>query len=150
TYADLNFDKTDKLSIKDAFETTLVDGQGKPLVHAFQSARDALFNITEDQAPAMSQEASLQNQTVTVDLSQVPPGTSATLIIRLMNNDRDTNTSVRIPCVQFPMPDQPPTVTVALANDTAPSGPGSDPYRTDLLTNDATISGTASDDIGVS
>ena len=41
------------------------------------------------------------------------------------------------------------SVTVGLTNDTAPDGPGSDPYRSDLLTNDPRVSGTATDDHGI-
>ena len=46
-------------------------------------------------------------------------------------------TTVSISCHLGPM------VTVGLANDTAPSGPNTDSYRTDLLTNDPTVTGTA-------
>src|SRR5262249_8690252 len=61
-------------------------------------------------------------------------------------------TSVQIVCVAIPTgtTNQPPSVTVALANDTAPPGPAGDPYRHDLLTNDPTLTGTATDDQGIS
>ena len=37
-----------------------------------------------------------------------------------------------------------------MENDTAPPGPGNEPYLTDGLTNDATVIGSASDDLGIS
>ena len=40
-------------------------------------------------------------------------------------------------------------MTVDLENDTAPTGPGTDAYQTDRLTNDPTVYGTASDDLGI-
>src|SRR4030095_1991254 len=43
----------------------------------------------------------------------------------------------------------PPEATVELANDTAPPPPGNEPYLTDKLTNDPTLTGPADDDEGV-
>src|SRR5262249_26229006 len=81
---------------------------------------------------------------VSVDISKVAPGSTAKLILRLVNNDRDVGTTVRLPGC-----DAPPEATIGLANDTAPEGPGTDVYRTDKLTNDPTVTGTARDDQGV-
>jgi hypothetical protein len=53
---------------------------------------------------------------------------------------------VRLACVHA---DILPVVTVGLVNDTAPTGPGSAPYLTDLLTNDPRVQGTTDDDEGV-
>src|SRR5262249_10614302 len=64
------------------------------------AGRDAYFNITEGQPAALGQEASLNGQTVALDLSAISAGTTATLIVRLVNNDTDHNTSVAITCVQ--------------------------------------------------
>ena len=49
----------------------------------------------------------------------------------------------------IPPPDDPPAVSIALMNDTAPNEPGNDPYLTDLLTNDPRVAGTTTDDVAV-
>ena len=150
TYADLNLDATDPDSINDAFEAALVDGDGNPLVHTIEAGRDAFFNISEDQPADVGDGTTVEDERVTVDLSGVLPGTAATLIFRLVNNDSDTGSSVRILGGGTPGDDDPPVVTVELENDTAPEGPDNVPYLTDLLTNDATVLGTAIDDLGIS
>ncbi len=147
-YTDLRFDAADSDSINDAFEVALVDLQGHSLVLPFATNRDAFFNATEDQPLALGAEARHDNGLITLDLAQVPPDTTATLMLRLVNNDQDVNTQVRILCVD--LPDDPPAVTVALENDTAPDRPAGDPFRTDLLTNDPAVRGTVSDDLGIS
>ena len=128
TFTDLNFDATDPDFINDAFEASLVDDRGNPLVHTIGVGRDAFFNITEGEPPALGTETSLNAgviQTVSVDLSDVPAGTNATLNFRLVNNDSDTQTSVRILDVFLPgNTDDPPQISAALASDTAPSGTG--------------------------
>ena len=71
-------------------------------------------------------------------------------MFRLVNNDADVETTIHILDVQLTSGDDaPPAVTVGLTNDTAPDGPGSDPYRSDLLSNDPRVSGTATDDHGI-
>src|SRR5262249_24380059 len=76
------------------------DSSGQSLVHTIGAGRDAFFNITEGQSAALGSEATLNGQTVALDLSGVFAGTTATLILRLVNNDSDHNTSVSITCVQ--------------------------------------------------
>src|SRR5262249_6541115 len=71
--------------------------------------------------------------------------TQATLVFRLVNNDRDTHSTVRIRS----QPDDPPMASVGLLHDTAPEGPGTEQYHFDRLTNDPTVTGTATDDLGV-
>ncbi|MCA2577755.1 MAG: tandem-95 repeat protein [Microcystis sp. M41BS1] len=100
TYNDLNFDTTDSDSINDAFEVALVDAQGNSLIHTIQPNRDAFFNITENQPSAVASGVSIAGMTVKVNLTGVTPG-DATLIFRLVNNDSDTQTSVRIRDIQL-------------------------------------------------
>jgi RHS repeat-associated protein len=100
TYNDLNFDTTDPDSINDAFEVALVDAQGNSLIHTIQPNRDAFFNITENQPSAFASGVSIAGMTVKVNLTGVTPG-DATLIFRLVNNDSDTQTSVRIKNIQL-------------------------------------------------
>jgi len=95
-----SFDTTDPDSIKDAFEVALIDGDGYSLVDTFTAQRDAYFNLTEDLPAALgagvAHTAVSQDHQVTLDISNVPPGTEATLTFRLVNNDTDTETTVTI------------------------------------------------------
>ena len=102
TYEDLNFDTTDTDFINDAFEAALVDQNGNSLVATYTSDRDAFFNISEDVGTATGSGVSIEGTTVTVDLSEVLEGESATLFLRLANNDDDTTTSVRITAFDLP------------------------------------------------
>ena len=153
TFTDLDFDTTDPDSINDAFEAALVDEQGNPIVHPIRPAQDAFFNITEGEPAALSAETMLTPgtiQTVTVDLSDIPAGTQATLQFRLVNNDSDTTTRVRILDVFLPgSENNPPQATISLTNDTAPAGEELGPLGTDLLSNDSRVQGTVSDDQGI-
>lgn len=148
-----SFDTTDPDSIKDAFEVALLDSDGYSLVGTFTAQRDAYFNLTEDLPAALGEgvahTAVSQGHQVTLDISNAPSGTEATLTFRLVNNDTDTETTVTILSVDITSQATPPSVTIGLLNDTAPEGPGSEPYRTDLLTNDPTVTGTAADDEAV-
>lgn len=149
TYSELSFDTSDHDSINDAFEAALLDDQGRTLVQPFAPARDAFINFTEEQPVAAAPGVIQVGGTVTVDISSLAPDTSATLVFRLVNNDQDENTTVHIETVDVFSGDAPPQVSAGLANDTAPAGPGTDAFRSDGLTNDATIAGTVSDDIGI-
>ena len=129
----------------------LLDDSGQTVSLPFTSGRDAYWNMTEDVGSQFGSEVSESGRTVTLDLSAVPDGTDATLVFRLVNNDADTGTSVRITQVELlgEGNDQPPTASIRLANDTAPAGPDTDIYRTDGLTNDATVTGQVNDAEGI-
>ncbi len=100
TFADLQFDADDDF-IRDAFEIALVDGAGRSLVHTIGGGLlDAAFNLTEGEPPLLGVNTQLAGQTVLIDLMHIAAGTQATLIARLINNDADTTTSVRIESVQ--------------------------------------------------
>lgn len=107
SYDHLSFDTTDDF-VNDAFEIALLNpASNEPLVPAFAAGRDAFLNITEgvgmavgagvsaqSTAPAGADAASAQN--VNVDISHLAPGTQAKLVVRLMNPDHDTHTSVHL------------------------------------------------------
>jgi hypothetical protein len=99
-YSDLSFDTSSQGRVKDAFEVALVDGAGNSLVPTIAAGRDAFFNVSEGQAAALGAWATADGQTVSLDLTHVTPGTGATLVFRLVNNDGDVNTSVRLGSVQ--------------------------------------------------
>ncbi len=101
-YDNLSFDTSSVGTIKDAFEASLVDPSGQSLVHTIGAGRDVYFNISEGQPAVVGSDATLSGQTVTLNLSGVFAGTTATLVIRLVNNDTDHNTSVAITCVELP------------------------------------------------
>src|SRR5262249_39922702 len=76
------------------------------------------LNITEGQSPSLGADALFDGKTVTLDISQVTPGTTANLVLRLVNNDVDVNTSVELGEVS---PNNPPTgadKTITRAEDT--------------------------------
>lgn len=150
TFTDLEFDTTDPSFINDAFEASLTDSDGNPLVFTIGAGRDAFFNITEGEPAALGSKTQFDAgaiSTVTVDLSDVPLGTEANLRLRLVNNDADTETTVRILDVLLPgTEDASPELTIGLLNDTSPDGPGTDAFKADLLTNDPRVKGTVSDD----
>jgi len=99
-YSDLAFDTTSQGRVKDAFEVALVDASGNSLVPTVAANRDAFLNVTEGQPVALGAWATGAGQTVALDVSHVTPGTAATLVFRLVNNDGDVNTSVVVGSVR--------------------------------------------------
>lgn len=107
-YSNLAFDTTSQGRVKDAFEVALVDASGNSLVPTIAANRDAFLNISEGQPAALGAWATSAGQTVTLDVSHVTPGTAATLLFRLVNNDGDVNTSVVVGSVRVaPLTGQP-------------------------------------------
>ncbi|MFN0052048.1 MAG: putative Ig domain-containing protein [Planctomycetales bacterium] len=96
SFSNRNFDTTDPAGINDAFEAALLDANGNTLVHGIAAGRDAAFNITESQPTAAGVNVQTVGQTVKFDLSHIPGGTAARLAVRLVNNDRDVDTSVEV------------------------------------------------------
>ena len=96
TYKDLSFDTSSQGRIKDAFEVALLDNSGHSLVDTIGTGRDAYFNISEGQPAAFGDGASANGTTVSLDVTGISAGTQATLVFRLINNDGDVNTSVRL------------------------------------------------------
>ena len=131
------FDGTDTNSIQDAFEVAYVDAQGQSLVPTIRPDRDSFFNLSKGQPVALGGDTTIINGSVRLDLTSVPAGTLGTLIVRLVNNDKDTATHVLIGCTL----EQPPSVSVKLNNDTAPTGPNTAVYQTDGITTDPTVAG---------
>lgn len=106
TFSAPAFDHTTTNAIKDAFEAALVDDQGNPLTYLTADSHDAFFNISDGQPPTLASGVTLtplnpQLSTVSLDLSHLFPGQDCRLIFRLINNDRDRATSVRIVDVKF-------------------------------------------------
>jgi hypothetical protein len=95
---DPQFDQQDPDSINDAFEVALVDALGNSLVHTIAKERDSFFNWTEGEEVTLGAGATYNanQRTVTLNLVGLTPGVAANLVFRLVNNDSDTTTSVRI------------------------------------------------------
>ncbi len=159
-YSALDFDPSNGDFVNDAFEVALVGEDGTTLVHTIADGRDTFFNAGEDSPVAVGQGTTHEllptGGRVTVDLTGVHGNQQATLIFRLVNNDNaagasDIDTTVTVSNVALTelVGDIPPVVTVELADDSAPVGPGSEPYRTDLLTSDPRIAGSVADDVDV-
>lgn len=102
TYSNLNFDTTDEF-VNDAFEAALLDGTGQSCAYAIQPGtpdRDCFFNVTEGVGTVLGQLTTAEQTgaggTVSLDISGLWPGQQVTLVLRLVNNDRDELTEVTI------------------------------------------------------
>ena len=135
TYEAPTFDTSATRLMRDAFEAALVDATGRPLTFTIQGAAgvtpatstspqilpatpDAAFNHSDGKAPFSAPGAASvpstfnpQLSTVFLDVSFLPPGSSTHVILRLVNNDRDRASHVRITEVQFKPSD--PTINLA-------------------------------------
>ncbi len=143
-YQELSFSTPSTHDINDAFEVALVGADGKSLVPTYSAKRDAFFNITAGQPMAMGASTSTdtENLRVSLDISALPAGTQGTIIFRLVNNDRTTDTSVRI------LGDsQAPGVFADLQNDTAPVDSTNPVFGSDGITTDTTMAGSVSGDV---
>ncbi|MEL7499509.1 MAG: putative Ig domain-containing protein [Planctomycetota bacterium] len=90
------FDFTETDSINDAFEVALLDEVGNSLVHTVGKDRDAFFNVTEGEAVLNGANTIVDGSTVKLDLSHIALGATANLVFRLVNNDSDDNTEIRV------------------------------------------------------
>ncbi|MEM8734472.1 MAG: putative Ig domain-containing protein, partial [Planctomycetota bacterium] len=96
------FDETSQGDIRDAFEIEVHDADGNSLMLPFDAGRDAVFNWTEGLEPSagpnatLSQDAETGVQTLALNLGGLAVGTEYTFSARLVNNDDDTQSSVRL------------------------------------------------------
>jgi YD repeat-containing protein len=95
-FDNLSFDTTDPDSMNDAFEMALVDQDGNSLVRTFAGGRDGFLNISEGWPATYREGIQVDGNTVTVGLNGLPAGLPAKIIFRLVNNDSDYATTVRI------------------------------------------------------
>ena len=109
SFSDLMFDNSGPSFtslINDGFEIALLDDDGNSLVPTIGGARDSFFNITENApgVPVLADGVTYVSDVVSVDVSDldIPTGTNAnvTVVFRLVNNDNDTNTMVKISTVE--------------------------------------------------
>ncbi|MDA8745662.1 fibro-slime domain-containing protein [Rubripirellula amarantea] len=102
---EINFDTNAAGFHRDAVEVAIVDQNGQPLVNPFVGDRDAAFNLTEGQAALHDQRITFEDGELQIGLSGLPAGQEARLIVRLVNNDADTSTSVRVGSVSIDLND---------------------------------------------
>ena len=100
SFRNLSFDKTAQNLIKDGFEISLLGPDGKTLVPTIATGRDAFYNMGETSTVAQAQGVASTTAngitTVYVNVTQVAPGTKATVVARLLNDDSDTKTTVQV------------------------------------------------------
>jgi hypothetical protein len=96
-----SFDTTSPAGMKDAFEAALVDQNGNALVFPYSRSRDSFLNMTEGQVPVTAPGVKVSGDKVDVNVSQIPAGTTAKLVIRLVNNDRDTQSNAGVSELQI-------------------------------------------------
>ncbi len=118
----LNFDTADPDSINDALEIALVDASGRSLVHTVGTGHNSFFNFTEGQPPQLAAGVTFNGSNISVNLSQIAPGTAAQLQVRLVNNDSDTATRVGIISIAI-QPSGDPTAQLTVLPD---EGAGTD------------------------
>lgn len=98
-YTSVTFDTTAKGQVRDAFELALVDDKGQSSVPTFTAPdRDAYYSQTEGLTTAFPVATVEEvNKVVRLDVSKLSPGSTATLVVRVVNPDSDTGSVVRIP-----------------------------------------------------
>ncbi len=107
-YSNLEFDDEADQDINDAFELALIDSKGRAMVPTLGTGRDAFISIVENGSSSQTYIApgvlhDSDNTTVTVDISslvaeaaQNGPIDNLELVARLVNNDSDNDTTVRL------------------------------------------------------
>jgi hypothetical protein len=90
--------------INDAFEVSFLASDGTTLLPTIGFGRDSVFNITEGElwdggirtTHDPTSEGDSPSGSVYLDISELTPGDTATLVMRLVNNDDDEGTVFRI------------------------------------------------------
>ncbi|MBX9580312.1 MAG: putative Ig domain-containing protein [Gemmataceae bacterium] len=123
SYSLLSFDTTSTGTVKDAFEVAVVDpATGRVLVAPYRTDRETAYNLTEGLPAAAGRGSSGPASAagaVSLDLSGLTPGAPAKLVARLVNNDRDNTTQVRLDRVDLGVTDPPKFFVVDDAADAA-------------------------------
>ncbi|MEM6365852.1 MAG: choice-of-anchor U domain-containing protein, partial [Planctomycetota bacterium] len=98
------FDSEDANAINDAFEMSLLDSDGNSVIPTFGSGRDSFFNLSDGVSEAVGPNVTHQitagvmaySGVVQADISSLPAGQTYRFVMRLVNNDNDTNTRFRL------------------------------------------------------
>ena len=100
-YDDLMFDGRDPGSVSDAFEVALLDQDGNSVVQTIGAGQDAFFNVSEPNQISSGVNTVVDGNRVSIDLSNLVAGENVSVVFRLVNNDDDVATSVRVTPVEF-------------------------------------------------
>ncbi|MCA9130812.1 MAG: IgGFc-binding protein, partial [Planctomycetales bacterium] len=100
-FENLSFDTSSQGGVHDAFEASLLDKSGSTAVRTLSLGGDSFFNITEGQQALLTGDATQVGNKVSLSLASLLPGMEAQLVVRLVNNDSDTETSVLIKSLQI-------------------------------------------------
>lgn len=120
TFTAPSFDTASVGNIRDAFEVAVLGKDGQPLALPTAAERDASFNVSEGLTAISAPGTTTTATTVSVNLSSLPAGTEAKLVLRLVNNDTDDGTFVDVSRVDFL-----PTASAAPTGVTPTIEPGS-------------------------
>jgi hypothetical protein len=96
---DPGFDRTDS-SIPDAFEVSLLDADGGPVVGSWDALATSFLNVGEDGTVRAGPRAAWDGSRGTVNLGGVPSGMVVTLYFDLIGADRDAGSAVTVDDVQ--------------------------------------------------
>src|SRR5262249_50230686 len=96
----LGLEATPAGALPDAFEASLLDGQGNPLVTAFRPEATAFFNANPGGAFAAATGVPFAGRHVTLDIAHLPPGPRATLSFDLVGTPPGLGSSATIGNVQ--------------------------------------------------
>ena len=80
----------------DAFEVFLLDGENTPVVSGFETTASAYFNAQEGGETRLGAQASVDGDTVTLDVSGVKSGSELSLVLHLLGADPDKGSAVRV------------------------------------------------------
>ena len=99
------FDTSSTNSIRDAFEILVRDTTGNAIVLPHAPQLDSVFNWSENFdstfGPSVVRGVNANLQVATVNLTGVAAGTKVQVVVRLVNNDRDSGTSVVVRSIEI-------------------------------------------------
>ncbi|HUP81562.1 MAG TPA: putative Ig domain-containing protein, partial [Pirellula sp.] len=90
------FDTRSNGLIRDAFEIALLDAKGNAIVSPITTRGTAVYNSTDGVSTQSASGISTASNEVMIGLAGIPAGTAAHVVVRLINNDGDETSQVRI------------------------------------------------------
>jgi hypothetical protein len=87
--------------VPDAVEISLLDGANNSLVATFRGDTTSFFNVNPGDEVSLAPGVTFDGTTVTLDISNVTPGTEATLCVDLIGNPPGTSSLVSIDNVRI-------------------------------------------------
>ncbi len=91
-----DFDSQDLSLVRDAFEVSLLDEFGNSLVSTLGPGQDSFLNVSEEIGVRSASGIQVNGSTFLVGLNGLPIGAKGSIVFRLLNNDDDTKSNIRI------------------------------------------------------